>query len=171
MILGRVGVTTTEDFSVTDASDALVPGIDSTSFTLHLFDPSDSEVSGTIPVTITELGHGHYRAQFTPNTVGMWMLSVYHPTHFPWGKTGSIQVFSNDFDTIATVLTRTLGLTQENFYMDQNVYDTDGNLTSGRIRIYSDAASVGGGSNIIATYNIAASYTNGQMDNYSVKKQ
>ena len=171
MILGRIGISVDEDFSVTDGTDSLVSGIDSTSFTVHLFNPEDLEVSSSIPVSIIELGHGHYRAKFTPNIIGIWMLAVYHPTYFPYGKTGSIQVFSNDFDSISAVLIRILGLTQENFYMDQNLYNSDGSLVFSRIRIYSDASSVGGSSNVIATYAVEASYTNGQMDSYSVKKQ
>lgn len=171
MILGRVGETVQDDFSVTDSSDALVAGIDSTAFTLHLFDESGSEVSTTVPVNITELGYGHYRAEFTPNAVGMWMLSVYHTTHFPWGKTGNIQVFANDFDTIETILTRILGLTQENFYIDQTTFDTSNNLTASRVRIYSDAASVGTSSNVIATYLMTATYTGNNMETYTMKKQ
>lgn len=171
MTFGRIGTSIEEDFSVTNSSDVLVSGIDGTSFSSHLFNSNGDEVSSTVLVSITELGHGHYRAQFIPNNIGTWFIAVYHPIYFPWGKIGTIQVFSNDFDTISTVLTRALGLSQENFYMDNNVYDTSGNLISGRIRIYSDSISVGSNSNILSTYEIAASYTNGQMDNYSVKKQ
>ena len=123
MILGRISEKVDEDFSVTNQNGTLVPGIDSTSFVYHIFDSNGNDVSSTVNVNITELGYGHYRSSFIPNSVGNWMLAVYHPTYFPWGKTGSIQIFSNDFDTIALMVKRILGLTQENFYMDQNTYD------------------------------------------------
>jgi hypothetical protein len=51
---------------------------------------------------------------------------------------------------------RVLGLLKENLFIDQPVYDLDGNLASARIRLYSDAASVGSDSNVIASYSIAA---------------
>ena len=172
MILGKLSEPIHEDFSVTDLNNDLVPGIDSTAFTYHIFDDNGNEASSSAPVTITELGHGHYRSTFVPNSVGMWMLSVYHPTYFPWGKTGSIQVFGHDFDSIAELVIRILGLTQENFSIDDTIYDTLGNLTNGRIRIFDSAANVGSASGIIAEYAIEATYdTNtGLMTNYEVKK-
>ena len=51
---------------------------------------------------------------------------------------------------------RLLGLTHENIFIDNPNYDSDGNLTSARVRIYSNPASVGTGSNIIGTYQISA---------------
>lgn len=53
-------------------------------------------------------------------------------------------------------LKRLLGLTHENIFIDNPNYDSDGNLTSARVRIYSNPASVGTGSNIIGTYQITA---------------
>ena len=172
MILGKLSEATHEDFSVTDINDNLVPGIDSTAFTYHIFNDNGDEVSSTVPVTFTELGHGHYRSSFTPNSVGMWMMSVYHPTYFPWGKTGNIQVFHHDFDSIADLVIRVLGLTQENFYINETVYDTNGNLTNGKIRICDNSSDVGTASGIIASYDIEAVYdaNTGLMESYQVKK-
>jgi hypothetical protein len=171
MILGRVGIESYEDFSVTDSNDTLVPSIDSTAFTMHLFDNNGSEVSSSTLVNIIELGFGHYRASFTPNNIGMWMLSIYHNTHFPAGKTGSIQVFNNDFDTMTTLITRILGLTQENFYIDNTAYDSFSNMTDSRIRIYNSASNVGTSSGVIATYVMIAIYdSEGNMTSYNVQK-
>lgn len=170
MILGRIGNETNDDFSVTDNLNDLVAGIDSTAFIVHLFDPSGSEVSSSINPTITELGFGHYRLSFIPNSVGIWMMVVYHSIHSPSGKSNSLQVFNNDFDTITTLVERVLGLTQENFYVDQTSYSND-NLTVSRIRTYTDEASVGTDNNVIATYNMTATYDgDGNMTTYEVKK-
>lgn len=49
---------------------------------------------------------------------------------------------------------RALGLLHENIYIDNTTYDAHNNLISGRVRIYSDAASVGTATNVIATYTI-----------------
>lgn len=170
MILGRLGEEVKEEFSVLDSSNNLVSGIPLNEFTGNLFDPSDNEVYDSTSVTFIELGHGHYRVTFTPNQVGNWMMIAYHNTHFPWGKTNTIQVFANDFESIATMLQKVLGLVQENFYLDNIVYDESGNMTTSRIRIYSDSSSVGTNNNIIESYNITAAYnTNNQLTEYQVK--
>lgn len=170
MILGRNGELVSDDFSVTDESGNLVSGLSSGVFTSDLFDPAGTEISSTVPVSISELGNGHYRATFTPNSIGLWMLVVYHSSYFPWGKTNNIQVFNNDFDTITELLIRTLGLGQENYYIDNTTYDSDGNLVTGRIRIYDEASNVGSGTGVNATYDISAVYTNKLLTSYSVKK-
>lgn len=54
------------------------------------------------------------------------------------------------------LLQRMIGLQHENIYIDSPGYDNGGNLTSARVRIYSDSGSVGTGNNVIGTYNITA---------------
>jgi hypothetical protein len=171
MILGKLGEAVKEEFSVLDVSNNLVSGIPLSEFTAHLFNPNDTDVYDSTSVTFIELGHGHYRISFTPNEVGNWMLIVYHPTHFPWGKSNTIQVFANDFDSIAVMLQRVLGLVQENFAVDQNVYDENNNLTSSRVRIYTNNTSVGTDSNVLDTYLMTATYTGLQMTSYKMEKQ
>ncbi len=172
MILGKISEPVNEDFSVTDVTDSLVPGIDSTAFTYHIFNNNGDEVSSSIPVTITELGYGHYRSSYIPNIVGTWMLVVYHSTYFPWGKTGTIQVFAQDFDSIVVLIKRILGLVQENFYLNESVYDDNNNLLSGKIRIYEEGYPVGGISGIIGEYEIEATYDSDscRMISYKVEK-
>jgi len=171
MIFGRIGVESHEDFSVTNSNNTLMPNIDSTAFTLHLFNNNGVEVSSSVNVDIIEMGYGHYRASFIPNNIGIWMLAIYHPVYFPWGKTGTIQVFNNDFDTMTTLITRILGLVQENFHIDNTLYDSNNNMTQSRIRIYNNAINVGSNTGVIATYNMLAVYdSNGNMESYSVDK-
>jgi len=56
-------------------------------------------------------------------------------------------------------LKRILGLVHENIFIDNPSYDGDGNMTSARLRIYSNPASVGTGSDVIGTYQITAPST------------
>ena len=68
---------------------------------------------------------------------------------------------------------RTLGLSQENYYLDQTSYTSfEGQkyMTGGRIRIYDNAGSVGTASDVKATYTVAATWTEDEMDNYMVTK-
>jgi len=168
LLFGKVGDIFHEDFTVVDSSANLVIGIDTSTFTHNIFDPTGAEVSSSVPVTFVELGFGHYRSNFRPNIAGIWYLVVYHHTYFPWGKSGSIQVFGNDFDSIATLLQRVLGLVQENFCIDQTVYDDNNCMISGRIRIYDSAISVGTDIGVIAIYRIEADWTDGIMTSYRV---
>ncbi len=63
---------------------------------------------------------------------------------------------SNDNFDVVVDLKRSLGLMHENIYIDNPVYDTDNNLVSARVRIYSDPASVGTGADVIGTYEITS---------------
>jgi hypothetical protein len=170
MILGRLGEVVKEEFSVLDVSNNLVSGIPLDEFSAHLFNPSNVEVYDSTSVTFIELGHGHYRVSFTPNQVGNWMMVAYHSTYFSWGKSNTIQVYANDFDSIATMLQKVLGLVQENFSVDQTIYDENDNLTSSRVRIYTDNTSVGTNNNILETYQMSATFNGIQMSTYKMEK-
>jgi hypothetical protein len=71
-------------------------------------------------------------------------------------------------------LLRALGLMQENYYLDQTTYVTYNGvklLTSGRVRTYSVAGSVGTDNNVLATYLVTASWSDDQLQSYGVAKQ
>lgn len=92
--------------------------------------------------------------------------------------TGEIKVGQvlDDIEEVRTGLLRALGLGQEDSYMDNTVYSTYSHpcggdiklLTSARIRIYSDPDSVGTSNDVIATYNITATWTDDELDTYGV---
>jgi len=68
-------------------------------------------------------------------------------------------------------VSRILGLVHENVYIDTTVYDANNNLTSARLRIYSDAASVGTTSNVIGTYTITVTASGvGKFTNWKMVK-
>lgn len=52
-------------------------------------------------------------------------------------------------DPIQNDLKRALGLLHENFYIDNPIYDSNNNLIGARVRIYSNALSVGTNNNVI----------------------
>jgi len=58
--------------------------------------------------------------------------------------------------TFGGLLQRMVGLMHENIYIDQPVYDSDGNLISARVRIYDDPSSVATAAGVIGTYQITA---------------
>ena len=68
-------------------------------------------------------------------------------------------------------LDRLLGLSHENTFIDQAVYDQYGNLETARLRIYSDPDSVGTDANVIAEYEIPANTTDiGRFDTWQQKR-
>jgi len=75
----------------------------------------------------------------------------------------------SDMAAFSVMLTRAMGLTQENHYMDQMVYSGD-KLSSARMRLYSNAGSVGTDSDVIATYTITATYSENDLQTYKVVK-
>ena len=157
MIQGVLNEPVSEHFTVADTDGNLIPGIPPAQFTLYVYNPSGSEVSGSVSGSIAELGSGNYRYVFTPNADGTWYVNATHPTYFPWGKADDIQVFSGDLSDIYNGIIETLGLVHRNIYIDNTIYDEHGNLASARVRIYSDSISVGSDSNVLSTYNITSS--------------
>jgi hypothetical protein len=148
-----------EHFTVSDAAGNLISGIDTTSFTVYLYNPAGTEVQGTKADFFTEIGDGSYKYIFTPDVNGVWYANVTHPVYFPWGKTDDIYVDTVDLSVIYEIVRRTLGLVHHNVFIDEAAYDEYGNMTSARVRIYSDAASVGTDTNVVETYLITADGT------------
>lgn len=148
-----------EHFTVADSNGNLVSGIDTTSFTVYVYNPSNSEVSSLVGNGFTELGNGNYKYTFTPNSNGVWYVNVTHPTYFPWGKNDDVYVDSADMSEIYETVRRTLGLVHHNMYIDNPTYDDYGNMVSARVRIYSDAVSVGTDNNVIESYLITSEGT------------
>lgn len=80
-----------DEFSVVDSDGNPVTGLTNTDFTKELYNPSGTEVSGTVTVTISELGGGLYRVSFTPNVVGEWALNIFNATYFTGGQSSNYQ--------------------------------------------------------------------------------
>lgn len=156
MEFGIVNEIVYKSFTVVDSEKNLITGLTQSDFTVDLFDPNGNDISGSVTVSITELDNGHYRASFTPTIAGEYFLAVYNATYFPYGKTGTIRVYSDNFDSLGYRQKLILGLVHENIFIDNTVFDSDNNLIKARIRIYSNSASVGTDNDILGTYRINA---------------
>jgi len=77
---------------------------------------------------------------------------------------------SGALTTIGNELTRALGLVQENQYIDTYTFDSQGRVTGFRLRTYSVAGSVGGASNVLATYTGTVTYAASGIASYSMVK-
>lgn len=165
-IVGQVAI---EYFTVNNQAYAPVPDIPPSEFEVEIYDSQNSLSS--VDFSISHIGSGNYTISFTPNVLGKWYLILRHPVYFPWGKQTEIEVTSYSVDAIGEIVKRILGLSSENYYVDETQYDTNGNLTSSRVRIYSDSISVGTGLNVISEYKMLAVYDEqGLMLTYSMEK-
>ncbi len=92
-----------DDFPVVNReTEALVGSIDSTNFLVEIFDPDGfSRADGTDAISweLVEKfpGSGYYNISFVPDKFDDWLISVKHPIYFPWGKSESYTVVSEDF--------------------------------------------------------------------------
>jgi len=166
MILGVIDQQVEEHFTVADSDGNLISDIDSTAFTIYIYNSNGIETSSSVSASIVEIGNGSYKLLFTPDITGIWYVNVIHPSYFPWGKNDDIQVYQGDITDIHNNVIKTLGLVHHNFYIDQTQYDNYGNMISARVRIYSDKNSVGTDTNIIETYLITADGTECGKFNY-----
>jgi len=149
-----------ENFTVSDKHGNLISGIDTTTgFVPYVYDPSGSEVTGSVSGVFTELGNGNYRYTFTPSENGVWYVNVTNSTYFPWGKNDDIYVDEADLTSVYETAIRTLGLVHHNIHIDNAVYDDSGNMISGRVRIYDSPSNVGTNTGVIETYLITADGT------------
>jgi hypothetical protein len=68
-----------------------------------------------------------------------------------------------------TDMKRALGLMQENISIDNPTFDSNNNLLTARFRIYSDSASVGTDDDVLATYNMTATFSGaGKVTTYKM---
>lgn len=81
-----------------------------------------------------------------------------------------ISNITNSLTAITYDVTHILGLVQHNFRFSGQTYNSDGNLISGIISIYSSAVACELGTSPISTYNISAEYdSNDRLIDYKVK--
>lgn len=93
------------------------------------------------------------------------MRVVLSPSVNPWDSLRADHTVAGSFgEGIANIL----GLNHQDVFIDQITYDDDGNRSGGRIRIYSDTASVGTDENVLATFTVTAIYRNSRLYTYKV---
>lgn len=164
-----------DEFTVIDEDDTPVTGLTENDFTTVLYNPSDTEVSnisGGVPITISEIGDGIYKLLFTPDELGNWELIIYNATYFPWGKGGHYKSVKGTADTIFEYLQRIKGLSGENKRLFNPVYNTNHRLLSATFKIYDSKTDTESDENAVAEYNVIAEYNeNGELSSWSEAKQ
>jgi hypothetical protein len=124
-----------------------------------------SDGSPVSPPPILELSGGFYRFDFDIEAIDDDIIYISDDSGVNV-LTGVISL--SDSRSITDLVLRDLGLSQENQAIDQALYDTNENLLTARLRTYTNAGSVGSGVNVLATYNITATYLGTALNTYQV---
>lgn len=136
---------------------------------------------GTLQTTInlTHSAEGLYQAQYTPGVEGYF--NVVYQVYFDVGRTMDAgydkQGETLDVNSFRINLLKVLGLVYENSVIDQQSYDVDGNLLSGRVRSYDSATNANQASAVSPapytiglryTWNVTAAYNSGLLSKYTI---
>ena len=124
--------------------------------------------------TLTSTGN-IYTDSITISTLGDFYILYFTPTKHENGletlivQTSDINDIQDSLDNLATKLIKVLGLSQSNYRLTDQVYDTEGSLTSAKISIYNNASDTNSQTNSIAEYTINATYNiNQELIDYKV---
>jgi len=158
-------------FAIFDTTGSPVTGKTQADFTILTASPGTGYPSPT--VVISEVGDGIYRATLTFSTSSGWSVPKSYFIRLTCAGTTLDYRCNLILSPLLSKLNRTLGLENENQYIDQMTWHTQFNkLTSARIRVYSNSTDVGTDNNVIATYDVNISYDSvtGRMTSYKVTR-
>ena len=122
----------------------------------HIDRTSNNEVRFRIIHNLTTYNASHHLYIDLAEITSIEVITAEDIADAVWSKTlsgGTAEelLYNNNVN-----LKRALGLMHENIFIDNASYDTDNNLIGARVRIYSDAVSVGTVNNVIGTYTITS---------------
>ncbi len=124
--------------------------------------------------TLTNTGN-IYSDSISISVIGEYYILYFTPTKHENGlellivQTSDINDIQDSLDSLATKLCQVLGLSQSNYRLTNQVYNSEGCLTSATISIYANASNTNSQINPIATYSINAVYnTNNELTDYKV---
>lgn len=161
-----------DDTGVTKISGLTVVGGD---FIITVY--QDGAVTA-LPVVISEVGAlGEYLVEFTPNTNATWIVEIFVvPTQEAF-KITAVAGGAADLTTILAQNNRILGLLHNNALLDNQTYDSEGQLLTARLRIFDNASNVPnapGGSEttgLLFEYEIEATYAGAnQATKYTMRQ-
>lgn len=111
------------------------------------------------------------------NPISEWLTQEEGVYYVKWEISGTTEDYPNEvveemyINLYDDKLDRILGLVHENMFIDNTTYDKYDNLKQARLRIYSDADSVGTDNNVIGEYEIFADTSNvGKFNFWRQKK-
>ena len=141
---------------VTDKNGDFVPSL---TITYKVIRSSDNTVLATS--TLTEIGSGVYQNSYLFSANGQYRIEYYVPSPYS-NEIETVNVSDASSGAISDKLDRILGLCNENMKVIEPVYNKNGDLTDGIIKIYASASDLENDVNPIAVYDVGASYKTGK---------
>lgn len=124
--------------------------------------------------TLTDIGGGLYKKAVTFGNLGQHLVQYLTPSGYEDIIEHVTVVEASDQSIMVEVrdmVKRILGLVHENFRIINPTHDSNGNLISGRIKIYSTATDCENDTNPLAEYEIEATWDSKRLNSgYKVKK-
>jgi hypothetical protein len=119
--------------------------------------------------TMTEIGSsGVYEASVLFTSIGQYRIEYITPSKF---ENLIETIYIREELATQELVKRILGLSQENYRIFNPIYNSQGEMTSGTIKIYPTASDVDTDTNSIAEYSIVAVYNaQNKMTSYKVKR-
>ena len=143
---------------------ALQNAIGLTDLIMKIYDENNALFDTIILTEIVGTG-GIYWGSFTPDALGQWRITI--------KSVSNHDNISKAYDINDTVdkISRTLGLSQENYRIFSPTYDTNDNMLTATMKIYNSASDCDTDTNAIATYRVVSTYdSKGRMVTYKVTK-
>ncbi len=116
------------------------------------------------------VAEGVYGVNWTPNIEGVYTVvgRFFLDALFTIDASYERVIEQIEVSSLKAWIARTLGLLHENVVIDNQGYDSNGNLTLARIRTYTNKADAlaAGPSGILRTYEVTASYTGNLLNFY-----
>lgn len=124
-------------FSVVSTLDGYTKVSGQTVFTSTVWKDAVVQAVGVI---IVEIGSsGEYKFEFTPDDIGYWKVEIlidYNKELLNFEYSVS-EILLED---IYEIVRRTAGLSHENIFIDNTLYDADGQLIEARVRVFDTKA-------------------------------
>jgi hypothetical protein len=126
-------------------------------------------------VTLPHIAQGMYGSTYVPTQEGF--LSIIYQLYLDSGFTQpadyDLESEGVEVSSDKTNVLRILGLLHENTVFDQQVYDMNSNLSSGRLRVYDSKTNAisSGLTGLLFTYTVLASYSGGQLTRYLITRE
>jgi len=139
---------------------------------IRIYDPA-----GTVVQTLsgTHLVDGLYSVLWTPSIEGFftYVAELFFDAGYTVLAGYERQGELVDVNSSKTNILRLLGLAHENSVVDQQVYNSEGDLVSARIRSYDSKASaqLAGVSGLRFTWSVLATYFEGSVSSYKILKE
>jgi len=88
--------------TVIDSDGNRITGLILSNFTYKVRNPSGTDVTGSVSVSLVELGDGVYFFKFTPNVEGVWTAWLDHATYGKWDSSYRVTSIETDVSSILT---------------------------------------------------------------------